>query len=184
MRLTTSVLGAALAIAFTAPASASVLISYDKGGQIGAYVARYQKVRQSGERVVINGACLSACTIVVGMIPRDRLCAMPNAVLGFHAAWFPDGAGGMRPSHEATQVLMRFYTPGIRQWIARRGGLTPQLMLLQGRELAALVPPCGAAGAPMAERGGSGVRSAQARSAPRARATIAPPPSAEAAIAR
>ncbi len=139
MRPAAGLLGVALALVYAAPAS-SVVITSDKGGQIGAYVARYSKVRQRGERVVIDGVCLSACTIVVGMIPPERLCATRNAVLGFHAAWFPDGEGGMRPSREATQVLMKFYPPSLRQWIARRGGLNSQLMLLQGRELAAYRP--------------------------------------------
>jgi hypothetical protein len=181
MRPTAWILGAALALVSAAPA-ASVVITSDKGGQIGAYVARYSKVRQRGERVVIDGVCLSACTIVVGMIPPERLCATRNAVLGFHAAWFPDGAGGMRPSREATQVLMKFYPPSLRQWIAQRGGLNSQLMLLRGRELAAIVPPCEASAG--AARTGREVRATQARPSRRAPATIAPPPSAEAAIAR
>jgi hypothetical protein len=38
--------------------------------------------------------------------------------------------------------LMRFYPPEIRAWIDRHGGLTPQLITMRGRELAALYPPC------------------------------------------
>ena len=181
MRPTTWLLGVTLACVMDAPAS-SVVISSDKGGQIGAYVARYMKVRQSGERVVIDGFCLSACTIVVGMIPPERLCATRKAVLGFHAAWFPDGDGGMVPSREATQLLMKFYPPNLRQWIARRGGLSPKLMLLKGRELAAIVSSCNpAAGGTGAARD---VRADQAKPSRRAPATIAPPAAAEAAIAR
>ena len=107
VRPTAWILGTVLALVSAAPA-ASVVITSDKGGQIGAYVARYGKVRQRGERVVIDGVCLSACTIVVGMIPPERLCATRNAVLGFHAAWLPDGEGRMRPSREGTEVLMKF----------------------------------------------------------------------------
>jgi len=179
MRPTTWLLGAALAIVIAAPAS-SIVITSDKGGQIGAYVARYTKVRRSGEPVVIDGFCLSACTIVVGMIPPERLCATRKAVLGFHAAWLPDGKGRMQPNSEGTQALMKFYPPGLRQWIAQRGGLNSQLMLLRGRELAAIVPPCATSGG--AARMGRDVRTTQAR--PSQGATIAPPASAEAAIAR
>ena len=181
MRPAAGLLGVALALVYAAPAS-SVVITSDKGGQIGAYVARYSKVRQRGERVVIDGVCLSACTIVVGMIPPERLCATRNAVLGFHAAWFPDGEGGMRPSREATQVLMKFYPPSLRQWIARRGGLNSRLMLLQGRELAAIVPSCDSS--PSETRAGRDVGAVQARPSRRAPATIAALPAAEAAIAR
>lgn len=37
---------------------------------------------------------------------------------------------------------MKFYPVGVRQWITQRGGLTSELLLLQGRELEALVPSC------------------------------------------
>ena len=178
MRPTAWLLGAALAFASAAPA-ASVVIASDKGGQIGAYIARFNKVRRSGERVVIDGVCFSACTIVVGMIPPERLCVTRKAVLGFHAAWFPDGDGEKIPSREATQVLMKFYPPNLRQWIARRGGLSSKLMLLRGPELAAIVAPC------MASPGAApDLRADQEKPSPRSQATIAAPASAEAAIAR
>jgi hypothetical protein len=160
----------------------SAVITSDEGGKIGAYVARYSKMRQSGERVVIDGACLSACTIVVGIIPPERLCATHNAVLGFHAAWLPDGEGRTRLSREGTEVLMKFYPPSLRQWIARRGGLNSRLTLLRGRELAAIVPPC-AASADSA-RTGRDNRTAQARPSRRAPAKTVPSANAEATISR
>src|ERR1700730_12209611 len=56
-------IGAALAVLCVHAARATVLIDGDPGGQIGPYVARYMTIRQSGERVVIDGPCLSACTM-------------------------------------------------------------------------------------------------------------------------
>lgn len=166
MRPGAMLLGAALVFCLAAPASASVRIKSDKGGQIGAYVARYSKLKRSGESVVIDGPCLSACTIVLGMIPPQRLCATPNAVLGFHAAWMPDGAGRKVTSPEATRLLMQLYPASVRQWITRRGGLTPKLMLMQGRDLTGVVATCGetmAARADNVRRTGRIVGSAQAR---------------------
>jgi hypothetical protein len=37
---------------------------------------------------------------------------------------------------------MRLYPPEIRNWIDRHGGLTPRIMALRGRELAALYRTC------------------------------------------
>lgn len=141
MRPFSFVLAAALA-ALATSASATVRITSDNGGLIGDYVTRYVQVRQSGEQVVIDGVCLSACTMVVGIVPPGRVCATPNAVLGFHAAWKPDGNGRKITSAPATQALLSIYPPSIRRWIARRGGLTPKMMFLQGRALAAVIPPC------------------------------------------
>lgn len=134
----------ALTFASTAvPASATMRITADNGGRMGDYTARFLQLRQSGERVVIDGVCLSACTMVLGLVPRDRICATGRAVLGFHAAWQPDGNGGRITSPPATEALMRTYPPSVRAWIARRGGLTPKMIFMRGSALAAIVAPCG-----------------------------------------
>src|SRR5882757_3900391 len=79
---------AAVATAMMIGNSASaVRITNDYGGQIGRYLDRFQAVRASGERVIIDGPCLSACTLVLGVVPRDRICVTSRARLGFHAAW-------------------------------------------------------------------------------------------------
>ena len=81
-------LAAAILSALTVTsASAMVVLSDDKGGKMEEYTARFQQMRNSGETVVIDGTCLSACTMVLSLVPRNRVCATPNAVLGFHAAW-------------------------------------------------------------------------------------------------
>ena len=87
-------LGAVAAVLWGSAASATMVITADGGGSINQYEQRYATVRESGERVVIDGLCSSACTMVLGMVPRDRVCVTPNALLGFHAAWFPDMDGG------------------------------------------------------------------------------------------
>jgi hypothetical protein len=74
-------------------AHATIVISSDRGGLVSDYAARFLSARHSGEQVVIDGACLSACTLVVGFVQRDKICATPRAVLGFHSAWRPMGRG-------------------------------------------------------------------------------------------
>lgn len=119
-----------------------VRITDDHGGNIGAYYSRFTALRDSGERVVIDGTCASACTLVLGIVPRDRICVTPNAVLGFHAAWRP-GFLGMRVINEpATRTLLSFYPNSIRQWIARSGGLGADMMFLSGPDLFALYRQC------------------------------------------
>jgi hypothetical protein len=138
----TPLIGVAMAALCVNAASATILIDGDPGGQIGPYVARYMTIRQSGEQVVIDGPCLSACTMVLGLLPRNQLCVTPKAVLGFHAAWRPDGDRKVT-SAGGTQLLWDVYPKHIRRWIARRGGLTPRMIMLRGRELAAMYPSCG-----------------------------------------
>src|SRR5262249_36016277 len=81
---------AALVALSATSASATMRISEDRGGQIGQYLQAFASVRSSGEKVVVDGNCLSACTLVLGLVPRERICATDRARFGFHAAWMPD----------------------------------------------------------------------------------------------
>ena len=123
-------------------ASATVIISNDIGGKMQDYMARFRQVRDSGEPVVIAGTCVSACTMVLGLVPSDRICATHNAVLGFHAAWMFDNSGKRVVSASGTQDLMKTYPAPVRAWITQHGGLTPKMIYLRGRDLAAIVGSC------------------------------------------
>ena len=124
------------------PASATVRISEDRGGQIGQYLQKLSLLRSSGERVIIDGNCLSACTLLLGLIPRNRICATSRARLGFHAAWMPDGDGRPVTSVMGTRALWDRYPSGIRHWISNHGGLSRRMIYLQGPALYAFVPSC------------------------------------------
>lgn len=142
MRVLLLAFGILLVALTVTSASATVLISNDNGGLMEDYARRFRQVRQSGEPVVIDGTCMSACTMVLGLIPRDRICATPQALLGFHAAWQVNDAGHRIASAAGTRELMSTYPAAVRAWITRQGGLKPGIMLLQGSALAAIVPPC------------------------------------------
>ena len=87
MKLLTGLLAAVLLLAGAGACNATVRIVNDRGGQIGTYIDRYEHLRHSGQTVIIDGLCASACTIVLGAIPHDKICVTTNATLGFHAAW-------------------------------------------------------------------------------------------------
>ena len=142
MRRAAFLLITAIALALMASsARAMILITADRGGLITDYAERFLSARATGEQVVIDGACLSACTLVVGMLPRDKICATPKAVLGFHAAWLSTRRGRMG-APAATDYMAQWYPPAAKDWIARHGGLKPGLMYLRGPELYAIVPAC------------------------------------------
>ena len=133
----------AAAAAAAAPASADVRIRSSPGGEVGKYLILFELVRQSGERVIIDGPCLSACTLVLSIVPSERICVTRRAVLGFHAARAVDRRGREFSASEATRVIASTYPAPVRAWIARQGGLSRKVLLLRGRELAALYPSCG-----------------------------------------
>jgi hypothetical protein len=130
--------------ALAAPtAQAEVRILGSRGGQVGPFLDLFERVRDSGERVVIDGPCLSACTLVLSMVPHERICVTRRAVLGFHAARSMDRRGRMYAEPKASALVLQAYPSEVRGWIVERGGLTSHLLLLRGRELAAFYPACG-----------------------------------------
>jgi len=134
-------LTAVLMAALPRTAAAVVRIKDDEGGNIGAYWSRFMEIRTAGDRVVIDGACSSACTMVLGIVPQDRICVTPHAVLGFHAAY--RGFLGFRVINgPATRTLMNLYPNPIRRWITRNGGLGSKMIYLSGRQLFAMYRKC------------------------------------------
>src|ERR1700720_764289 len=124
------------------PAHAEVRILASPGGEVGPFLDLFERVRESGERVVIDGPCLSACTLVLSLVPSDRICVTRRAIFGFHAARSVDQRGRIYAEPQASEVVLEAYPAAVRGWIRRRGGLTSHLLLLRGRDLAAIYPSC------------------------------------------
>ena len=137
-----ALLAALVSLPCFSPALADVRIEASPGGEATSFLKYFELLRESGERVVIDGPCFSACTLVLDVVPRSRLCVTRRAILGFHAAKLVDQYGDEFPAPEATRVVAEAYPAPIRNWIARHGGLTGRPLFLRGRELAAFYPLC------------------------------------------
>jgi hypothetical protein len=116
MRRVTVLKALALAAALLAaiPARAEIRIIQSPGGQVGPFLDLFQKVRASGERVVIDGPCLSACTLVLSIVPGERICVTRRAVLGFHAARSVDRRGRFYAEPEASEAVLEAYPGPVR----------------------------------------------------------------------
>jgi hypothetical protein len=75
-------------LALTVPASADLRITRDNGGYLEEYKAKYARIRDSGERIIIDGICNGACTVLLGIVPLNRVCVTPRARLGFKEAHY------------------------------------------------------------------------------------------------
>ena len=98
-------------------AAETINVSDDHGGSVAAYSQRWKGLAARGVNVRIVGKCQSACTVLLGYIPRSRICVTPAASFGFHLAHRPD----------MTAVLWNAYAADIRSWIKAHGGLETQL---------------------------------------------------------
>ncbi|MET4171243.1 hypothetical protein ABIB99_002332 [Bradyrhizobium sp. LA6.1] len=132
----------ASALFTTTLAMAEIRIIQSPGGEVGPFLDLFEQVRESGERVVIDGPCLSACTLVLSIVPGERICVTKRAVLGFHAARSVDRRGRFYAEPEASDAVLQAYPGPVRDWISRHGGLSSRLLLLKGRDLAAIYPRC------------------------------------------
>jgi hypothetical protein len=84
--------GLGLATTSMLHANAAQRITSDRGGLLIDYAERFAAASASGERVIIDGPCLSACTLAIGMLPAGAGLR--------HAARGPWLSRGMAPDGE------------------------------------------------------------------------------------
>ena len=126
-------------------ARADVRITRDFGGHVDQYKKRYTAIRDSGERVIIDGICNSACTLVLGIVPLSKICVTPRAAMGFHQAYYDKRytAGLYVQSYAGTDELMSYYPDTLKGWIEQQGGLARQMKTIRnGVDLWAIIDPC------------------------------------------
>ena len=135
-----------LLVLSSSSAVADYRITRDFGGLVDQYKAKYAQIRdQKNERVIIDGICNSACTLVLGIVPLNRICVTPKASLGFHQAYYDKTwtFGVKVMSYAGTADLVSYYPPTVKDWLKRHGGLTPEMKRVKnGPDLWAIVDPC------------------------------------------
>jgi hypothetical protein len=134
-----------LSLLATSPARADLHITRDHGGYVEEYKAKYARIRDRHERVIIDGICNSACTLVFGIVPMNKICVTPRASLGFHQAYYDKAFtfGIKVTSAEGTSDLMSYYPDTVKDWIRRNGGLTTEMKKIKnGEDLWKIVDPC------------------------------------------
>lgn len=134
----------ALALAcLSSDARATVTIGDDPGGVLGDFIGKYEALARTGQRVEIAGRCMSACTLILGIVPRDRICVRQNATMEFHSAAYRPGGDY---AEGGTELMRRFYAKDVRRILARHGwdarSPHPALIPISGKELRSIVRPC------------------------------------------
>ena len=107
-------------LAFSARAE-TINVFDNHGGSVAEYDARWTDLARRGVSVRITGPCQSACTVLLGHIPRDHICVTPAASFGFHLAHLP----------QATTTLWAAYSSDIKAWINAHGGLTQNFIWMR-----------------------------------------------------
>lgn len=142
MKILALLLTSAILLVCASESHAVVRIANDRGGLIQRYLDRYDQLKDTGQTVVIDGLCASACTIVLSKIPSNRICVTERAALAFHAAWDLGPRGRHITNQEATRTMYLMYPAPVRNWVSTQGGLSPRMIFLRGPKLENMFARC------------------------------------------
>jgi hypothetical protein len=142
--LTAIVMLASFTLAHIYKPNPPIYIQVDLGGGLLDYLTKYSEARKAGQRFVIDGLCVSACTLITGEIREENVCVTRFAKLGFHAAF--NGITG-EYSEEGTKLLWQIYPQKVWTLLNERGwaGPTvdhPDVLWVEGDDLLKLFRPC------------------------------------------
>ena len=92
-----------------------VVTDEDPGGVVGTYEMWWKRIAESGDKVVIDGECVSACTYLMNLVPNDRVCMTERGSFGIHMARLLDEDTGNAALTDRMETL--YYPLWFRDWI-------------------------------------------------------------------
>jgi hypothetical protein len=131
------------------PASAAMRITFDPGGTLLEFITKYYQWKDWGMNVVIDGMCISACTLITGILENDKVCVTERARLAFHSARY-----SINDEHasEGTRLAWNIYPEKVRALLRAKGwdgddpekNKHPDLIYVEGDELRTIYRDCNA----------------------------------------
>lgn len=123
-------------------------ITFNPGGSLTDFIEAFSRGRNNGTHYVIDGMCISACTMITGLVPKDHVCVTPYARLAFHSAWAITPLGPAF-SKEGTRILWHVYPVKVREllkikygWDGEGNSPHPELIYVEGDDLLTIFNPC------------------------------------------
>jgi hypothetical protein len=115
-------------------------IIFDPGGVIADFVTKFIGIREARSHVVVDGMCVSACTLMLPILTRDQVCVTAQARFGFHSA---SSNGVYDP--DWTNLVWTWYPRPVREILAAKGwtgGEQATLVFVDGSELGGFYRDC------------------------------------------
>jgi hypothetical protein len=120
-------------------------ITFSPGGDVDEFIEHYSDLRVKGARVIVDGSCISACTLAAGLLPPERICATPMARLVFHSAFYEGAFGEKKFAKDATEIIWHIYPVKLRELLRSKGWNAEEhndLIFIEGDELNSVIRPC------------------------------------------
>lgn len=114
-----------------------IVIKNNLGGVIGDFLLLKQFMEKYKVKVVFDGPCISACTMLL-RLPKDDMCVTKNASFWFHLATHPDP----KVADTASKALFDYYPDWVRDFITERGGLTHNFIIMNYKDVKKFLPNC------------------------------------------
>ena len=108
---------ALLGLILSTPAMAQYTIRADYGGSIVEYISKYNSLKELQGKLKLDGFCISACTLFLGIVPPKSTCATPGSFFGFHSA----ASGSGEYADEGTRLLWNIYPETVRKKLIDNG---------------------------------------------------------------
>lgn len=119
----------------------TIVLRDDKGGFIEKYLQFFARVKRQGLDVVVDGSCISACSLLLGKVSREKICVTQRASFGFHAPFVMEHGRKVFHKSDTDEALLQ-YELLVREWITSHGGLKENMIFLKGPELQAIYFLC------------------------------------------
>ncbi|WP_316207417.1 hypothetical protein [Bradyrhizobium sp. SZCCHNR3118] len=128
----------------------AIFIKDDPGGVLTEFAKKYSTWRDDGTNVVIDGECVSACTMLLGLLRPEKVCATKDAVLGFHSASTETKEQGkpdiFKHAEEISALEFNMYPGVVRAFLAKEGwygpNAHPEIIWVRGKDVNKFVRPC------------------------------------------
>ena len=93
-----------------------VVVTLDTGGDLFDYIKKYNDFREGNTYIRIADLCLSACTVITGVVSDDHVCVSPSALFGFHSA-----TEGLTFSKEGTDLMWNILPKRVQDLVRAAG---------------------------------------------------------------
>jgi hypothetical protein len=118
------------------------VITNDPGGVIDEFIEKYRTLRETNAKIIVDGPCYSACTLVLALVPKENVCITPYAIFGFHSASL--GMTGVFSKTGTGHVWFQ-YPRALREWLKTNGwngDEHPELLFMDNEDAAQLLQRC------------------------------------------
>lgn len=112
------------------PTPGVIIIADDNGGNVEDHLKFYQRIHAAALPLRIEGDCISACTLALGMFTSSEICMTDKGSFGFHMA----AVDGIPNRRLTNRLVHRWYPAKVQQWIKRHAPLTPEVQFMYADE--------------------------------------------------